>query len=110
MPESSSFVRRAAWAVSHPRIRTCACRDPKARGSRGCAGWLHEGGFMSTLRPSAPSESLFEDHHADPWGKSFVDLPSLNARVSDTIAGAIQNVRTTARDEGAELRSKSVLV
>ncbi len=65
---------------------------------------------MSTLRPPAPSEALFEHHHADPWGKSFVDLPSLNARVSDAIASAIQSVRLTAREESGELRSKSILV
>lgn len=55
-------------------------------------------------------ESPFEHNHADPWAKTFIDLPALNASVSDTITAAIQNVRAAARERRAELRTSSILV
>lgn len=69
---------------------------------------------MTTLRPSAGSagtySSPFENGHADPWAKSFIDLPELNARVTDAIGDAIKKVRTAARQEDVELRTSSLLV
>jgi|GEM_PF-913955 len=67
---------------------------------------------MSTLHPPghADGSSPFDNNHADPWAKTFVDLPSLNAKVTDAITAAIQNVRTAARKDGAELRTSSILV
>lgn len=67
---------------------------------------------MSTLHPfsSGSGGSPFDHNHTDPWAKTFIDLPSLNANVSETIATAIQKVRTAAQREGAELRTSSVLV
>jgi hypothetical protein len=67
---------------------------------------------MTTLKPAAagPSSSPFENNHADPWGKAFVDLPDLNAAVTDAIASAIAKVRSAARREDAELRTTSLLV
>jgi hypothetical protein len=67
---------------------------------------------MSTLRPtvSGPPKSPFENNHADPWAKTFIDLPELNAGVTDAIARAITAVRTAARRADAELRTSSLLV
>jgi len=69
---------------------------------------------MSTLHPPSPSppdgSSPFDNNHADPWAKTFIDLPSLNAKVTDAIGAAIQNVRLAARKDGAELRTSSILV
>ena len=69
---------------------------------------------MSTLHPPSPSladgSSPFDHNHADPWAKTFIDLPSLNAKVTDAIGAAIQNVRAAARKDGAELRTSSILV
>jgi len=69
---------------------------------------------MSTLHPPSPSpadgSSPFDHNHADPWAKTFIDLPSLNAKVTDAITAAIQNVRAAARKDGAELRTSSILV
>jgi AAA domain len=52
----------------------------------------------------------FENNHADPWAKAFVDLPELNASVTDAIVGAIAHVRGAARRRDAELRTSSLLV
>ncbi|MGD0676549.1 MAG: hypothetical protein ABSC94_14110 [Polyangiaceae bacterium] len=56
------------------------------------------------------ARSPFESNHADPWGKEFVDLPELNAAVTDAIADAIARVRSTASRRDAELRTTSTLV
>jgi hypothetical protein len=68
---------------------------------------------MTTLKPlpmmSVPLTAPFENNHADPWTKAFVDLPELNAGVTDAIGNAIAHVRTTAR-HGGELRTSSLLV
>jgi hypothetical protein len=63
---------------------------------------------MSTLRP--PAASFFDHNHADPWARAFVDLPTLNARVSNAIVETINGVRAAARDPNAELRTASLLV
>lgn len=64
---------------------------------------------MNTL-PPVQGESPFESNHADPWARSFTDLPGLNANVTDAIIGAIDQVRTAARNPGAALRTTSILV
>lgn len=63
---------------------------------------------MSTLRP--PAASPFDHNHADPWARTFVDLPALNAPVSNAIVETIHGVRSAARDHGADLRTASLLV
>jgi hypothetical protein len=68
---------------------------------------------MSTLKPASPrqpSMTPFENNHADPWAKAFVDLPELNAGVTDAIADAIRHVRGTATRQDAELRTANLLV
>jgi hypothetical protein len=68
---------------------------------------------MSTLVPKPNTEhqpSPFDNNHADPWAKTFIDLPELNASVTDAIASAITNVRASAREPSAELRTNSILV
>lgn len=66
---------------------------------------------MTTPRAATrPSTSPFENNHADPWGKAFVDLPELNAGVTDAIAGAITQVRSTSGRRDAEVRTTSLLV
>jgi hypothetical protein len=52
----------------------------------------------------------FENNHADPWAKAFVDLPQLNASVTDAIADAIRHVRGAAVHDGAEIRTANLLV
>lgn len=54
--------------------------------------------------------SPFDHNHADPWAKTFIDLPELNAPVTDAIANAITHVRTTARQTETELLTSSLLV
>lgn len=55
--------------------------------------------------------SPFEHNHADPWAtKTFVDLPELNARVTNAILGAITSIRSAASEGDAELRTTSLLV
>jgi hypothetical protein len=36
---------------------------------------------------------FLEAIHSDPWADDFIDLPSLNRRVSDAIETSIQSVR-----------------
>lgn len=66
---------------------------------------------MTTLRPteSTATGSPFESNHADPWARTFVDLPSLNANVTDAIIASISSVRAAAHASSA-LRTKSILV
>lgn len=64
---------------------------------------------MSTIPPPA-AESPFESNHADPWARSFIDLPSLNANVTDAIISAIDTTRAAARNEKSALRTSSILV
>ncbi len=68
---------------------------------------------MNSIAPpstTVSSTSPFEHNHADPWAKTFIDLPELNASVTDAIAQAITKVRTAARQNDAELRTSSLLV
>jgi hypothetical protein len=68
---------------------------------------------VSTLKPpppQQPSMAPFESNHADPWAKAFVDLPELNASVTDAIAEAIKHVRGAATRRDAELRTANLLV
>lgn len=69
---------------------------------------------MTTLKPppmTTPTEaSPFDNNHADPWAKTFIDLPELNAKVTDAIANAITTVRSAARKKDRELRTSSLLV
>lgn len=66
---------------------------------------------MTTMHPPAGGEtSPFDNNHADPWAKTFIDHPPLNAKVTEAINAAIQNVRIAARKDGAELRTSSLLV
>jgi hypothetical protein len=67
---------------------------------------------MTTLGPAAtrPSTSPFENNHADPWARAFVDLPELNAAVTNAIAGAITQVRSTSGRPDSEVRTTSLLV
>jgi hypothetical protein len=64
---------------------------------------------MSTVLKSEIG-SPFENNHADPWAKTFLDVPSLNASVTDAIAGAITHVRAAGRKDNGELRTSSLLV
>jgi len=54
--------------------------------------------------------SPFDNGHTDPWTKTFVDLPELNARATQAIAAAIRDVSAAARRGKNELRAKSILV
>jgi hypothetical protein len=54
--------------------------------------------------------SPFENNHATPWNKHFIDLPELNAHASDGIATAVQRVRQSARGERQDIESASLLV
>lgn len=63
---------------------------------------------MTTV--TARSTTPFDNNHADPWAKTFVDLPELNAGVTDAIATAIARIRSTARHHDGELRTTSLLV
>ncbi|MCL2723636.1 MAG: hypothetical protein FWD69_04280 [Polyangiaceae bacterium] len=65
---------------------------------------------MSTLLEPLFASSPFDQNHADPWSRTFIDLPSLNAKITNAISAAIQNVRVTARTPGGELRTWSILV
>jgi hypothetical protein len=65
---------------------------------------------MSTQRPTVSGGSPFEHNHADPWAKAFIDVPALNAKVTDAIQGAITSIRTEAKRSDAELRTASILV
>lgn len=64
--------------------------------------------------PSSPStfggSSFDYSHHADPWAKNPIDLPTLNARASDAIIKAINQTKEAAREERRELRSASLLL
>jgi hypothetical protein len=62
---------------------------------------------MSGVRPSAWSP--FEEGHADPWAKTFIDVPELNGRVSQAIGGRIAATRDAARG-GAPLRTSCLLL
>jgi Cdc6-like AAA superfamily ATPase len=53
---------------------------------------------------------FLEAIHSDPWADDFIDLPSLNRRVSDAIETSIQSVRQLARAEPRALRSTSLVV
>jgi hypothetical protein len=52
----------------------------------------------------------FDHGHANPWTTDFVDLPDLNARASDAIAGAVRRVRDSAKGDRADIASASILV
>lgn len=65
---------------------------------------------MSTTPPPTMSTSPFDNNHADPWAKTFIDLPELNANVTDAITGAITKARTAARKKDPDLRTSSLLV
>jgi hypothetical protein len=68
---------------------------------------------MTTLKPAPPKQpsmSPFENNHADPWAEAFVDLPELNAGVTDAIADAIRHVRGVATGHDVELRTANLLV
>jgi len=54
--------------------------------------------------------TFLDSLHADPWAEQFVDLPSLNASVSDAIERSITKMRTVARSEPQALRSSSLVV
>jgi hypothetical protein len=54
--------------------------------------------------------TFLDSLHADPWAEQFVDLPSLNAPVSDAIERSITKSRTVARNEPQALRSSSLVV
>ena len=54
--------------------------------------------------------TFLDSLHADPWAEQFVDLPSLNAPVSDAIERSIAKSRTVARKEPQALRSSSLVV
>lgn len=54
--------------------------------------------------------AFLDSLHADPWAEQFVDLPSLNAPVSDAIERSITKSRTVARSEPQALRSSSLVV
>jgi len=54
--------------------------------------------------------TFLDSLHADPWAEQFVDLPSLNASVSDAIELSIGKVRSVARAEPQALRSSSLVV
>ena len=54
--------------------------------------------------------TFLDSLHADPWAEQFVDLPSLNASVSDAIEHSIAKTRTVARTEPQALRSSSIVV
>ncbi len=54
--------------------------------------------------------TFLDSLHADPWAEQFVDLPSLNASVSDAIERSIAKTRTVARTEPQALRSSSLVV
>lgn len=54
--------------------------------------------------------TFLDSLHADPWAEQFVDLPSLNASVSDAIEHSIAKTRTVARAEPQSLRSSSIVV
>lgn len=54
--------------------------------------------------------SFLDSLHADPWAEQFVDLPSLNASVSDAIELSIGKARSLARSEPQALRSTSLVV
>lgn len=65
---------------------------------------------MGTFWKTWSGPTPFENNHADPWAKTFLDVPSLNASVTETIASAITQARAAGRKEDAELRTSSVLV
>lgn len=48
--------------------------------------------------------------HADPWTGKLVDVPALNAKVTDRIAAVVDEIRHVARENPSELRSRSLLV
>jgi len=54
--------------------------------------------------------SPFDNNHADPWAKTFIDLPELNANVTDAITHAITTTRAAARRKEPDLRTSSLLV
>ena len=54
--------------------------------------------------------TFLDSLHADPWAEQFVDLPSLNASVSDAIEASVGKVRSVARSEPQALRSSSLVV
>lgn len=54
--------------------------------------------------------TFLDSLHADPWAEQFVDLPSLNASVSDAIEQSIAKTRSVARSEPQALRSSSLVV
>ena len=54
--------------------------------------------------------TFLDSLHADPWAEQFVDLPSLNASVSDAIEASVGKVRSVARGEPQALRSSSLVV
>ena len=54
--------------------------------------------------------TFLDSLHADPWAEQFVDLPSLNAPVSDAIERSIAKSRAVARTEPGALRSSSLVV
>jgi hypothetical protein len=67
---------------------------------------------MSGVRPSAwtsPAWSPFEEGHADPWASTFIDVPELNGRVSQAIAGRIAATRDAAR-RGVPPRTSGLLL
>ena len=54
--------------------------------------------------------TFLDSLHADPWAEQFVDLPGLNAAVSDAIEQSIVKTRTVARTEPQALRSSSLVL
>jgi hypothetical protein len=59
---------------------------------------------------AAMTSPLLDLVHADPWARELIDLPSLNRQASQAIEDAIRSVQTTARENPAGLRGRSIVV
>jgi hypothetical protein len=57
-----------------------------------------------------PGFSPFDRNHANPWAENVLDLERLNGNVTDKIIRTIDAVRMQARQEAADLRTRSLLV
>jgi hypothetical protein len=105
-PSRASARERNGWPLRGGR----RVLRPRPAGLAPLVGAPHRGAFMSTIRPAGGHSSPFENNHADPWAKTFIDLPELNANVTDAIVKAITTVRTAGRRATAALRTSSLLV
>ena len=54
--------------------------------------------------------SNLDFEHADPWTGKLVDVPALNAKVTDRIASMVDEVRSIAKESPSDLHSRSLLV